>query len=521
MKPLVACLLALVAALSGAADAQVIRVPRTGVSTATVCVAPGVPQNLQQTAQTSSTITVTWSAPLVAPCAVVQYQVSTSLDGVTYTTFATYNSSTFTSTITNLATNTTYYIQVVASNAGGFSSAAIIQGATTPPTLNTPYIPGYVLGTFPSGQAPTNTAGAGGATSWGITWLLSPPDVGADNIATSYKVYLGGVLNQTLSTAAANCNNTSCSTVITGLTASTGYTTTVSGCNLAVTPCSAQTPSLSFTTSSTPAQVTNLGLTTPDPLKDTQCCNPWGVSLSWSTVSGAVAYLVEYSTDGLTWYRTANNPTAPPYITVANALAPFMGQTFYLFRVSWCQNSACSPGFTGGTSVNNTKYYIPPGQFTNTVSGYFGWFSWTLPPSPMGTLTVSSSQTRKILVQWSPAAVPPSVINNAPLGYSVGYVDQANPNNPITYVLKCNLTPYSGNTAAHASSDCATLGPTATSPAASQYTITGLTSGHTYIVYVNPFNCATAAPNVVGTPPNDACNSGTGGQVPSSPITVL
>ena len=556
----IACLLALI--FGGSCQnsrSQVVHVPYGGGgggSTPT-CVPTSVPTALTQTGQGTTSVTITWAAPLTAPCAVAQYQVSTSTDNVTYSLFASYSASTFTSTITGLTSGTTYFVQVVAVNSAGKSPGAVIQASTSAAPAQTPNIPGYVSGTFPSGQAPTSTSGASGSLSWGISWLVSPVD-GTHDAAVSYTISLtgGATLSFSPSASQANCSDpgaTTCTYVLTGLTASTAYAVKVAGCNFASTPCSSQTPALNITTLSTPANVTNLGLYTPDPYLDSICCNPMGFRLGWTQVSGAVAYLVEYSVDALTWWRTATNPPNTPcvvggnqicYNTVQNPLEPFVGNTFYLFRVSWCLNASCSTGFTGGTSSNCTTYtglptictsfVIPPYSGNTPVTGYFGSYTFTAPPAPITSVTATAGTTAQITVSWPPPPYPPVLTvpatydptlttSSVPLGYSIQYADQATPNTKVS-VINCSLIAQTNTVAAHATNGCSTLGPSATAPVTTSYTLKstdGIQSGHTYIVYVNAFNCATSLPQVVPQGQiGNQCDQGTGAQVGSNPVTA-
>ena len=99
------------------------------VTTAAATTPPGQVQSLAAGAAVGTSIPVTYTAP-VTGAAVVSYSGATSTDNVTFTA----NAGTFNATggtFTGLASATAYYLQVIATNAGGSSTTQVAGTVTT------------------------------------------------------------------------------------------------------------------------------------------------------------------------------------------------------------------------------------------------------------------------------------------------------------------------------------------------------------------------------------------------------
>jgi chitodextrinase len=163
-------------------------------------VPPTVPQNVQVTASTSSTLSIRWD-PSTDNVGVVGYHIFR--DGVQ---IATVPGNVTTYTDTGLAPSTQYTYRVRAFDAAGAVSqqSAPIVGTTLPGDVNTPP-------TVPAGLVVTGTT----TSSVSLAWLASTDNVGV----AGYRVYRGGVLVASVPTT---------SYVDTGLAPATAYTYRVS-----------------------------------------------------------------------------------------------------------------------------------------------------------------------------------------------------------------------------------------------------------------------------------------------------
>jgi fibronectin type 3 domain-containing protein len=126
---------------------------------------PGTPRNVTATAQSSSSIQISWNAPSSGGTP-AYYNIwrSTSAYG-TYTEIGYVNGSTTSYTNTGLNASTTYYYKVDAANsAGSRSSQSSYDYATT---LAATWTPPSIVGTFTNtGQADDNTLSSTSSTAW-------------------------------------------------------------------------------------------------------------------------------------------------------------------------------------------------------------------------------------------------------------------------------------------------------------------------------------------------------------------
>jgi hypothetical protein len=113
---------------SGTATVQASAGGVTGTaSVTTVVAAPAAPTNLSATASSSSSIKLSWTGSAGA----TSYLIERSPNGSTWTQIGTTTSTTTSYTDTGLASGTTYYYGVVASNSAGNSPAGNTASATT------------------------------------------------------------------------------------------------------------------------------------------------------------------------------------------------------------------------------------------------------------------------------------------------------------------------------------------------------------------------------------------------------
>jgi fibronectin type 3 domain-containing protein len=164
---------------------------------------PDTPSGLSASADSSSSITISWSSVPDAD----SYKIYRSSTGISFTSRGTSTSTSYTDT--GLSSNTTYYYRVSASNAGGEGSQSISVSARTLPPPPPPNTPSDVSATADSSSSIT------------ISWT-SVPDADGYRIYRSTASYLTFSLRGT---------STSASYTDTGLSANTTYYYKVSAYN--------------------------------------------------------------------------------------------------------------------------------------------------------------------------------------------------------------------------------------------------------------------------------------------------
>jgi len=173
-------------------------------------VVPSTPTGVSASADSSSSITVTWSSVTNATGYKV-YRSSTSSG-----TFAEMGTPTLTSyTNTGLTANTTYYYKVAAYNSSGTSSQSSTVSATTNSGTATPPT------TAPNAPVTVNVPLMASATSVTVTWS-------SVSGATGYRVYRSSSASGSYSLVG---SSTSTSYTNTGLTSNTAYYYKVSAYN--------------------------------------------------------------------------------------------------------------------------------------------------------------------------------------------------------------------------------------------------------------------------------------------------
>lgn len=134
---------------------------------------PASPTGLYATGQTSSTMLLTWTAPMSTA---VSQQIQRSTDGVNFVTIATVPPLLNTYTDTGLTSGTAYTYRIVATNFTG-SSAPSATSTGTPPAYQPPAAPTNLLATGNTGSTVT------------LAWALPSNGTGI----ASYTIYRNGV----------------------------------------------------------------------------------------------------------------------------------------------------------------------------------------------------------------------------------------------------------------------------------------------------------------------------------------
>ena len=405
---------------------DVVAVNSSGSSSGTVLnnvttVGPApTPTNLQATAETTTSITLTWTASTGATSYGITYQTDQT------STWTTANPvQTTSATVSGLVPGTVYNFLVTSINAYGSSVGASLTSGTLPVTPA-----GYSIGTIaPTSISLTWTASAGangydvsyqvsGATSWTDFGQVSSATVTGLTAGTSYlfKITAIGTYGNSipLVTSAAQTNGlanpptslqlgvmttstaplswnasaqassynvlyqpsggtwtlaqnvTSTNYTVTGLTNGTTYNFEVEGVNTYGTsgPSNVVTGTTIVASGSPPSSPT--GLTVGTVTSTT-------ANLTWNAVSGATNYTVLYSTNsGSSWTIDSTDGTAS---TTTYSVTGLTGNTTYSFAVT----------------ANNT---YGSSAKSNVATG-------TLPPLPPTNFAASNITTSSIDLSWS------------------------------------------------------------------------------------------------------------------------
>jgi glucose/arabinose dehydrogenase len=174
------------------------------ISTSTITVLPGQPTGLTASSPTTTTMMLTWVAP-VTGSAPFTYQISYKLHSVTAFSLANSTTSTTSQTIIGLNIGSSYDFEVVAMNGAG---SGLVSDIVTASTLVSTIIPGQVTGL---------TAGVTTATSIVLSYLAPSTGTTPFSFQVQYRVHgqTAWFTNPTTSTALTQ-------TVLT-LNTSTGY----------------------------------------------------------------------------------------------------------------------------------------------------------------------------------------------------------------------------------------------------------------------------------------------------------
>ncbi len=346
--------------------------------------APQAPTTVAAVANGSTAINVNWSFSTNA----TSYKVLRSLDGVTgWTQITSVSGSTNTYADTNLAPNTTFYYEVIASNAVGDSPASSVASATT-------------LQAAP--VAPTNVvANAGSSTQITITW-------GAVANATGYTIQrsLDGVTGWTAINTTVGQSSTTYPD--TGLTPNTTYYYQVLATNGAG-PSPASATASATTQQVAPVAPTN-ALATAN--------NAAQITVTWTAAPTATGYTIQRSLDGLTNWQTAGST-----IGVNATSFPDTGlsaSTTYYYQVIATNSAGPSP-------VSNIT------SATTTVAA---------PPAPASS-GASAQDANDIQVTWAASATATTYTVQRSLDGLTNWTPVfTTPDNNTFAYLDPNLTPH-------------------------------------------------------------------------------
>lgn len=245
--------------LLGSATSSIYTVSTSSASTSP----PSAPSGLTATAQTASSVALSWTASTGA--APINYQVQYRVHGTTAWNNFAGQIQTTSETATGLAFSTTYDFQVIASNTGGFAVSNIVQATTT--------------GRAPN--APTSlTALAETGNSVTLNWQ---PSAGTATINYEMEYRLHGSGSFTVLPA-----QTATSGVVSGLVGSTTYDFEIFASN---TYGNATSAILTVSTSASgtiwnPADVSGMTLTNSDLTATSNTTSHSGVRSSQSRISG-------------------------------------------------------------------------------------------------------------------------------------------------------------------------------------------------------------------------------------------
>jgi RHS repeat-associated protein len=315
--------------VSGAGSYSSTVTARTGSTSA-----PGAPTGLAVSGVTSSSVSLSWTAPSGTVTGYYVYENGGS---------ASVASSTSTSvTVAGLSASTTYTFTVAAYNSGGTGTTSSSVPATTSAP---PVAPGAPAGLTVTGSNDTSVS---------LSWTAPPGTV------TGYYVYENG---GAVSVAA----STSTSVTVTGLSVSTGYTFTVAAYNSAGTGTSSSSvPATTTALPGAPSGLTVTGMTSGS------------VSLSWTAPPGTVTGYYVYENGGSTSVASSSSTS----VTVTGLTV----STTYTFTVaSYDANGASAQSSPASATTGAASKPAAPTNLTATlVTDTSVSVSWT---APAGTVT--------------------------------------------------------------------------------------------------------------------------------------
>ncbi len=319
---------------------------------------PGEPVNLTVTSSGNQKVYLTWQAPTSdGGSSVTGYMVEYHDGDANWEVYATENADVIAGfpgspyAVSGLTGGLTYSFRVSAFNTVGYSAVS--------DTVN-----GYPYTTPGAPIGVTATAGNGSIL---VSWN-KPSDGGSNIISYTATAEPGGA------TCTALAPDTTCG--ITGLTAGTEYTVTVTALNAAgAGPASSTGLSSVATPYTTPGAPTGL-----DTFVNAQTTGQ--VSLSWNTPSSdgsspVTGYLVEYHDGDATWEFLATT-NSNSYTTTSLLMA-----TTYYFRVT-AENAAGYGAVSNEASANTYAYPSAPTGLTVTRETTTATFSWTAPANDGG-----------------------------------------------------------------------------------------------------------------------------------------
>jgi len=357
--------------------------------------APGQVTGLATSGATSSTMTLSWTAPGSGGTPTA-YTVNYRVTGSGPWSSATTSASASPYTVTGLSASTSYDFEVIATNSGGSGTASSAVTASTD-----------AAGAAPG--APTNLA-AGAATSSTMTLTWSAP--GSGGTVSGFSAYFKLHSGSTWSLATAGLAASATSYTVTTLASGTSYDFYVAANSAGNGSTASGTVTASTTTIAGPNAVTALAAGT---------VTNFTVPLSWtapavdSSHGAAATYTIQYRINGSSNWVTAAAGIANAYYTVTGLIAGLEYQ-FNVFGVN-------AAGSGPGTTVTAT-----PGPALGSFT-YWGTGGYPIAPVAHGSTGAiatfcTSSSVASASFGWSATQVDPpatlqamTLFNGNPLVY--------------------------------------------------------------------------------------------------------
>jgi titin len=300
-----------------------------------------------------TTATISWSLPTVdGGTAITGYNIERSSDGgITWTSVATNVAGTSYGD-TALTNGTTYLYRVSAVNMAGTgsSSAAVAVVAAA------------------RAGAPTGLAATPGSGSVILSWV-SPSNTGGAAI-TGYFIEISEDSGDTWTTAIANTNTSAAFAAVSNLADGQLYTFRVSAIN------AAGTGTASGTIDGTPVIVSSVVLS--------GTAGSGSVSLTWTAPTDIVqtGYVVEKSTDGITWTSAMADPAANATTGTATGLT---NGTMYFFRIQVVTAGGPASSYSNYLALVPRGLAGAPTALTAVAGDTQVTLRWTAPASDGGT----------------------------------------------------------------------------------------------------------------------------------------
>jgi len=357
--------------------------------------APGQVTGLTTSGATSSTMTLSWTAPGSGGTPTA-YTVNDRVTGAGSWSAATTSASGSPFTVTGLSASTSYDFEVIATNSGGAGTASSTATASTGAAGAAPGAPGNLA------------ASAATSSTMGLTWTAP----GSGGTVSGYSAYFKLHSGSTWSLATAGLAANATSYTVTGLAAGTSYDFYVAANSAGNGSTASGTVTASTTTIAAPNAVTALAAGT---------VTNFTVPLSWtaSAVDGshgaAATYTIQYRVYGSTNWATAAAGIATAYYTVTGLIAGLEYQ-FNVFGVN-------AAGAGSGATVTGTP---GPALGSFIYWGTGGYPNTSVAHGSVGTIATftTSSSVASASFGWSATQVdPPAALqvmteyNGVPLVY--------------------------------------------------------------------------------------------------------
>jgi titin len=315
--------------------------------------APAAPTAPRIAGKTTTSISLTWTAPESGGSYIFDYKIEFNSGGTIWTIFNDGTSGTTTATVTGLTRGTTYTFRISAINGAGTSTAS-------------PASSSVITVTAPSAPSPPTITGKT-FSSVSISWTA--PDDGGRPI-TDYRIeYFTTIYGPSLAIFSDGVS-TATSVTVTGLIRGASYTFRVSAINAEGTS-NASTYSSSVIPARTPAAPT-----APTIAGRTNT----SISLTWNAPDDGgrliTDYKIEFSSDGTTW-AVFNDGTSG---TTAATVTGLTRGTAYTFRISAINAEGTSTASPASSSaIAGTTPAAPATPMLTSKTPTSVSLSWTAP----------------------------------------------------------------------------------------------------------------------------------------------